>query len=75
MELEDESGQAMMPGRWMSYPVVLLCDACHRVQDGLSEQANEEEWTDQSRLFTLHNLKASKVWWCHTICRHCSAIR
>jgi hypothetical protein len=43
MELEDESGQVITPGRWMSYPVVLLCDACHRVQGGLSEQASEEE--------------------------------
>lgn len=72
MQLEDESGQATTLGRWLSCPVVLLCDTCHRVQDGLSEQASEEKWTDQSGFFILHNLKASQVWWCHTICRQCS---
>lgn len=72
MELEDESEQAITPGRWMSDPVVLLCDTCHRVQDGLSEQASEDKWIEQSRFFTLHKLKASQVWWCHTLCRQCS---
>lgn len=75
MQLEDESGQATTPGRWLSCSVVLPCDICHRVQDGLSEQASEEKWTDQSRFFILHNLETSQVWWCHNLCRHCSEIR
>lgn len=72
MELEGRPEQATSPRRRLGYPVSLLCDKCIRVQDGLSEQTGEEEWTSQSRYFTMRNLNPSPVWWCHTVCRECS---
>lgn len=71
MGAEDQAEQATTPRRWMGYTVLLLCDSCTRIQDGFSEQASEEKWTDQSSYFTKRNINASHVWWCHTICQRC----
>ena len=73
MDLEREPHCGRPPQQWLGYPVILVCMTCGLVQNGLSEQAGEQEWTDQSCFFTRHNLNASNVWWCHTICRQCSA--
>lgn len=72
MELKERPEQATSPRRRLGYPVSLLCDKCIRVQDSLSEQTGEEEWTNQSRYFTMRNLNPSLIWWCHTVCRECS---
>lgn len=57
--------------QWLGYPVILLCDRCNRVQDGLSESANEEAWKDQPGYLSSHHASPTLVWWWHTVCRQC----
>lgn len=57
--------------QFLARPIVLVCDHCTRVQDGLAENASEEQWTDQATYMTARGVSYGDVWWYHTTCQTC----
>lgn len=71
VSLSEQPELAGASQRLWARTVVLVCDYCARVQDGLAEDASEAKWTDQTTYMTARGVSYGDVWWCHTTCQTC----
>ena len=71
MHFPDQPDAEGAARNFLGRPVVLICNHCARVQDGLVVAASEEEWTNQATYMTARGFSPDKVWWYHTICQAC----
>lgn len=67
----DQSDLKDAPRKFLGRPVVLVCDDCARVQDGLTAADPEEQWADQPTYMTARRFSPEGVWWYHTTCQTC----